>query len=461
MVGQAGLTLEQIANKPWEELIQSELLTPLGMTDTLHSSIEARKSGRMATPYTAGRAGQPPQQLQEDVDDWVDLVKPAGSIYSSATDMSKWMLFHLGHTPALLSKAVLEQLHTAQVTMDPPSAIYLSNSRSTASIVPVGYGYGWLEVAFDGHQMVTHSGGVLGFWSDLSIWPLDDFGVFISSPAVSLTPTSLIELWVWFELLGMDNVVAKVYCRGEGEEEDDETRKENGWDETIDGLLQSMKAHHKDHELLKPFSLRSDAPLSFTRPTSPSHLSLAPDQFIGSYTNLHGPAWGSLHITSTSNSTYPLSVQWESWLLLLTPNSTEENSFDGVMVEPAKLLPLFGEALVRVLVFNVTGGEVRGVAFRLDQPIPYFVAESSMRSSSSTGVGESSSSSSGGGGGGGGGEGEGSGGASVLMVAVLSVVSIALLAVVVYAVWITKKYNDQKAGGASSRRSDLSDSLMS
>ena len=459
-VGEAARMLEQIAGQgTWEEMVQ-RMLTALGMTDTQTSAVAARLSGRMATPYTAGSGARSGVvQLADDVDDWVDLVKPAGAIFSSALDMAEWIKYHLGYDFHGMP-VDLTTIHSPQVTSAPPSdALYLPNTVSMSQ-ASLGYGFGWETLIVDGHQMVTHSGSTLGFWSFLELYPQpdDSFGIFLSAPAVSAEVENLIALWVDLELLGHENYLARLpFCPQVDPDAGPEREGDAGLMETA--LAARVARHQPERDLLLPLTLRSkpSAEVAALHTATAPLTAVDPAQLVGVYTNTRGGAWGQLRVELNQSSTaWPLTLRWESLVALIrpTPNLTVP-CYDAQLVAPLHLVPLFPQ-LRGVFCFDVNDtGVVRGVRALLDEPVPYFAlggggggGEPGMMSSSSTG-----------GGGGGGDEPAETKASGVLLTTALSIVSLLLLAVVVYAVWITKKYKEAQSTN-NPAGSDLNERLM-
>ena len=173
MVAQAGLVIETIIDTPWSEYITSMLLQPLGMDNTTTTYKESLTRSR-ATPYTAGRSrDELPIELPVEVDACADRIPPAGAIHSSANDMARWMLFHLGSHPHLINASTLDFLHAAEVIVTPAKERFAQRGYVTAlhpnlSIVLVGYGstHGNQRTAARGNLTTSHSRDT---WSAVSV----------------------------------------------------------------------------------------------------------------------------------------------------------------------------------------------------------------------------------------------------------------------------------------------------
>ncbi len=163
----AGEVLAKVTGKPWEQYIRETIFAPLGMTNTLALTADLQKSFNKAAAHTIvdGRLTAIPY-LQDD------NLAPAGSISSSATDMSKWML-------ALLSSG---KAGSRQVI---PSAAITATRQPQAIVgeTPQGefelYGLGWFLEQYQNHRLVLHTGGVSGFVSSVTLVPDLNLGIVV------------------------------------------------------------------------------------------------------------------------------------------------------------------------------------------------------------------------------------------------------------------------------------------
>eukprot|EP00812_Abedinium_dasypus_P008752 NODE_248_length_1755_cov_500.451176.p1 GENE.NODE_248_length_1755_cov_500.451176~~NODE_248_length_1755_cov_500.451176.p1 ORF type:complete len:549 (+),score=122.61 NODE_248_length_1755_cov_500.451176:3-1649(+) len=113
MVMTAGLIAGLGHEDGWEGLVAEKILRPLNMTDTwLHEAdLDSDARSRFATPY-----------LQDDTIPELlhtELIGPAGSIVSSATELLKWLKAHMdqlnGKTPLVDAATATELLHANSV----------------------------------------------------------------------------------------------------------------------------------------------------------------------------------------------------------------------------------------------------------------------------------------------------------------------------------------------------------
>ena len=108
-----------------------------------------------------------------------DAIAPAGSVWSSVTDMSKWMRFILDSgrvgTKRLLTPATFTELVTPQIRA--PMELYpaLSVSRPHA----FSYGLGWFVQDYQGATVWMHTGSIDGMSAIIGLLPDQRMGVYV------------------------------------------------------------------------------------------------------------------------------------------------------------------------------------------------------------------------------------------------------------------------------------------
>jgi serine beta-lactamase-like protein LACTB len=157
-----GYVLEQTQKERFEDLIERKLLRAIGMNDSsFDPSPELRKRIAHSIMWTyQGREFPAPK---------FDLgMAPAGSLYSSANDMARFMkfLFSGGKGPGgqVMKKETLEQMWKIQ----------FDKEKS-------GFGIGFHISEFEGKRRIGHGGAVYGFATSLYALPDDKLGVIVCS----------------------------------------------------------------------------------------------------------------------------------------------------------------------------------------------------------------------------------------------------------------------------------------
>ncbi|MEM7116884.1 MAG: serine hydrolase domain-containing protein [Chloroflexota bacterium] len=156
----AGYIVEVVSKRPFANYVNEEILQPLNMTySTLHQPPPSH-----ITPAT-GYSSVASEPLRPEPLDFSN-VAPADALIASGTDMAQFMLAHLqtDNSP-LLSANSLTQMRQTQFSHHPQLR---------------GRTYGFLEWKMNGHRLLTHTGGQLGFVSLMTLYPEENLGIFIA-----------------------------------------------------------------------------------------------------------------------------------------------------------------------------------------------------------------------------------------------------------------------------------------
>jgi hypothetical protein len=159
---------------PWEKFIQTRIFDPLGMKESI--------------PLVAGIAGQPNVSKPHDVvKDTVRLVKlrttdaiaSAGSVWSSVSDMSKWMRFMLDsgrvRNRRLIQPATFREIVAPQ--MRAPRAQYPVLSLTQPHFF--SYALGRFVQDFHGETVWMHTGSIDGQSAIIGLLPERRVGVYV------------------------------------------------------------------------------------------------------------------------------------------------------------------------------------------------------------------------------------------------------------------------------------------
>jgi CubicO group peptidase (beta-lactamase class C family) len=145
----AGYILQVTAKKPFEIYMQENLFGPLGMKNSSFDVEVVRKNKNRATGY---------DRFFEKVPLAIPMI-PAGSVYSSAEDMAKFIQFHLNKgmidNKSLLNPALIDEMYTIPYPLEGQKAGYALgisksffylNERKLVFLDHGGGGFGFLSV---------------------------------------------------------------------------------------------------------------------------------------------------------------------------------------------------------------------------------------------------------------------------------------------------------------------------
>ncbi|GBE87232.1 beta-lactamase/transpeptidase-like protein [Sparassis crispa] len=116
-------------------------------------------------------------------DEMVELNAGPGGVISSAEDMVKWVatLLNEGVDPVTNRTIVPLATFNAMTT-----AYAVSRGVSDVSIPELsieGYGMGWFRESYEGHDILSHTGAIPGFSTQVAFLPADDLGIVILANA--------------------------------------------------------------------------------------------------------------------------------------------------------------------------------------------------------------------------------------------------------------------------------------
>jgi CubicO group peptidase (beta-lactamase class C family) len=166
----AGFLVETLTGKSWEDSVRALVFDPLGMSRSNFSVAESQKDKDFALPYDE-RDGKVVKISFRDI----SLIGPAGSINSSANEMSRWVTVHINGgkfgDKQIIGANTLADLHTPYMTTGGVS--------TRPDITAPDYALGWMVDNYRGHGRVRHGGNIDGFSAMVSLLPNDGLGFVI------------------------------------------------------------------------------------------------------------------------------------------------------------------------------------------------------------------------------------------------------------------------------------------
>jgi CubicO group peptidase (beta-lactamase class C family) len=197
MIMTMGYIEGQVSHTSWEDLVRTRIFQPLGMTTSNFSVNESQKTADFAEPYS----------IKKDVVTKVpfkviDAIGPAGSINSSANEMARYAVLHLGdgtyNGKRIVSQSNLKLVHTGVTAIGQLPEFFTQNELG-----PMIYAMGWVDTTFRGHHMVWHNGGIDGFHSLLTMLPEDKVAVVVLSNLDNSMGLEPIAFSIYDRLLGI------------------------------------------------------------------------------------------------------------------------------------------------------------------------------------------------------------------------------------------------------------------
>jgi CubicO group peptidase (beta-lactamase class C family) len=192
----SALMVQRLTGRDWNDFAAERLWQPLHMSRTNGSLEKTLADPNHAAPHFL--IGD--RVVTSDVEFFVPGTIPAtGNVRSTAHDMGRWLMFHLGEGTVegvvIVPAKALRETHLAQIPIRggaQEAAYYFSRIDSaTLQTRDWSYGMGWFINQYRDHKMVWHGGTVPGFRCMVGFVPEAGVGVYVGANRTSLLPVAL------------------------------------------------------------------------------------------------------------------------------------------------------------------------------------------------------------------------------------------------------------------------------
>ncbi len=171
MYSLAGIVIERVTGKNWEEEIAERIFRPLGMNDSNTDLEQLQSESDFSLPYAEIN-----RIITEIPFRKLSPVKPGGAINSNVWDMLKWAQLQLSNGQIfnrnLIRAETLQEMHKVQIP-------FAASPIGTFGIHSLGYGLGWFIGNYNGYSLIHHGGCIDGFFSDVVLIPQYKIGIVI------------------------------------------------------------------------------------------------------------------------------------------------------------------------------------------------------------------------------------------------------------------------------------------
>lgn len=172
----AGEVIYEVTGKTWEEFVKTRILDVVGMTTSNVRHSSAEHGGNVATTHA-------------EIDGKVRVVKPfasdntnpAGGINSNAEDMARWMIVQLD-SGRIAGHGRLFSPRTARQLWTPVTPISIGTTAPELAPLQanfMGYALGFNVRDYRGYKLVSHTGGLPGYLSQVMMIPALKLGVCV------------------------------------------------------------------------------------------------------------------------------------------------------------------------------------------------------------------------------------------------------------------------------------------
>lgn len=176
----AGEVIEEVMEMTWDEYIDQYVFKPLGMDASTTSIDRLVDDMDLAQPHIDGK--------RIDVINW-DNSGPAASINSNITDLSKWVMMWLNNGKyndyEMLKSSSIKTLWSTQLPLPVSSFDEVNGTHFK------GYAMGWNTMDYSGVKVISHSGGLPGYISKVTLVPEKKLGIIILTNDMTWLPDAL------------------------------------------------------------------------------------------------------------------------------------------------------------------------------------------------------------------------------------------------------------------------------
>jgi CubicO group peptidase (beta-lactamase class C family) len=170
----AGTVVSRVSGMTWEDFIETKIMKPLGMTQSAASFSRLKNKTNVIDPHA------PVDGVVKVIRrDRSQVADPAGGIYSNLTDMCKWIIMQMDN--GKYGEGLKNQLFTEAVHEDmwTPQTIIPVRGATTYNTHFASYGLGWFLSDEKGYKVPTHTGGLAGIVTQVTLIPAMKLGIIV------------------------------------------------------------------------------------------------------------------------------------------------------------------------------------------------------------------------------------------------------------------------------------------
>lgn len=176
----AGEVIEKVSGMTWDKFVETRILRPLGMTQTVSSITKYKENTKIAYPHLK----RVPQELIN-----YDNSGATAALNSNLVDMLTWSMFWLNegvhHGDTLLKASTVRKIFS----LETPLNVSGFDKRNGTHFK--GYGLGWFLMDYNGKKIVHHGGGLPGYITKVALVPEENMAMVILSNDMSSICTAL------------------------------------------------------------------------------------------------------------------------------------------------------------------------------------------------------------------------------------------------------------------------------
>lgn len=175
----AGDMLAAASHTTFEQLLSQRIFRPLGMQQTSATFDGMQATSNRAFPNRRTPTGYAPDRIKPDYYE----VPAAAGVNASIHDMAEYLKLAMGYYPEVADSATLQQAYRPFAPI--PAAKYML--REWRPLQSAHYAMGWRVVEKEDYTVITHSGYVNGYRTEIAFCPEKEVGIVLLSNAPNYT----------------------------------------------------------------------------------------------------------------------------------------------------------------------------------------------------------------------------------------------------------------------------------
>lgn len=233
----AGEVVARVSKMTWEDFVETRIMKPLDMTGSAADYNRLKDKSNVAIPHILNGSEV---RIVDRSFHFNEAGNAAAGIYSNISDMGKWIIMHLnngkygeGFNKQLISKKVHDQMWS-------PVTIIPVRDTSEYNVHFSSYGLGWFMRDVRGYKQVSHTGGIGGIVTQVTMIPELKLGIIVltnqmSTYAFRTITNSILDSY--FGIHGIDRI--KQYSAAE-------MKENNEGKEIYDGLWKLINSKQEN-----------------------------------------------------------------------------------------------------------------------------------------------------------------------------------------------------------------------
>lgn len=170
----AGEVVARVSGQSWEDFVEERIMEPLGMERSSTSLRRVKDNSNIIDAHVPVEG-----KLQVIPKYQSDLLNPAGGIISSVADMTAWVMMQLNrgkYGEGLGKQLISERVHREMWT---PQTIIPVRSPGPYKTHFSAYGLGWGLTDVAGYLQASHTGGLGGMVTQVTLIPELKLGIIV------------------------------------------------------------------------------------------------------------------------------------------------------------------------------------------------------------------------------------------------------------------------------------------